>query len=369
MLIIADEEIPCSNHYFSAYGELILKPGRLLTHQDICEADILLVRSVTKINEALLHDTKVKFVGSTVTGTDHLDIAWLNKANIQWSAALGCNAIAVAEYVVTVVAALQKKGLFLKSKCRAGVVGVGRIGSQVVEKLKSLGFEVVQCDPLRAQQEKAFISTSLEEFEDLDFISLHVPLTKEPPYPTMHLIEKNFLQRQKKDCVLLNTARGSVIDFSDLIDYGKHLIWCFDVWENEPYINKAVLAGATIASPHIAGHSVQSKYRGIDMIYQAAIQQGIVTDKGIVRAVFPRTDISLAGKEIGWREVLLELYNPFEITRLMKKAFLEENDHVFDVLRKHLVRGSEFEFIQLRNAVLRVEDINQLRHLGLKVLL
>ncbi len=349
MLIVADEEIPCVEHYFGTYGEIIFKPGRLLTRKDVMEADILLARSVTKIDEALLHDTKVKFVGSVATGMDHLDIPWLTKAGIRWNAALGCNAVAVAEYVVTVVAALQTQGLLLQKKCRAGVVGVGRVGSKVVEKLKVLGFDVVQCDPLRAEQEEVFVSTPIEEFSDLDFILLHTPLTKDESYPTYHLIEKNFLQRQKKNCILLNAGRGSVVNFADLLQYGQHLIWCFDVWENEPDIDEVVLSKTRIASPHIAGHSVQSKYRGIDMVYQGALQQAVIVDKNITSVALPKTEISFSNKEVGWREAVLTIYNPLEVTREMKKAYLEEDKKdLFDVLRKRFKRGYEFDFVDIK---------------------
>ena len=345
MLILADEDIPCVEHYFSPYGEIILKPGRLLTHQDMRDVDILLVRSVTVVNEALLHDSKVKFVGSISTGIDHLDVAWLNKKNIRWSAALGCNAVAVAEYVVTVIAALQTQGLLLHKPCRAGVIGVGRVGSRVVEKLKLLGFEVVTCDPLRAEQEKEFVSTPIEEFADLDLVLLHVPLTDAGPCPTYHLIEKTFLKRQKKQCVLVNAARGSVINSIDLLEHGQHLIWCFDVWENEPNINRTILSKTLLASPHIAGHSVQSKYRGIDMIFKAAIQLGVLPDKQIKSVTFPRIQMAFSDNA-GWRERVLAVYNPIEISRAMKQAFLQD-ESVFDKLRKQLKRGHEFDFVDV----------------------
>ncbi len=367
MLILADEEIPCIEYYFGSYGEITLKSGRSLTRHDVLDADILLVRSVTQINETLLHDTKVKFVGSMAAGIDHLDTVWLDKAGIRWSAASGCNAEAVAEYVVAVVAVLQTQGLLLQKSCRAGVVGVGKVGSKVVEKLKQLGFEVLQCDPLRAEQEKDFISTPIEEFSDLDFILLHTPLTKGQYYPTYHLIEKKFLRRQKKECILLNAGRGSVINFTDLLQYGQHLIWCLDVWENEPAISKDILFKTMIASPHIAGHSVQSKYRGIDSIFKVAIQQNVIPDKNISSVLFPRTEISFGSQKVNWREVVLAVYNPLEISRLMKQAFLEQGDHVFDELRKRFKRGHEFEFVDVKGRVTNRDDLNMLRTMSFKL--
>jgi erythronate-4-phosphate dehydrogenase len=357
MLIVADEAIPCVKHYFGFDNEIILKPGRALTRNDVLFADILLVRSVTKVNRALLEDTRVRFVGSTVTGTDHLDIDWLNSAGIQWSAAPGCNTVAVAEYTVSVIAALQKKGLLLQKNCRAGVIGVGRIGSEVVKKLEILHFDVVQCDPVRALQDKNFSSTPIEDFSELDIIFLHTPLTKEGPYPTYHLIEKSFLKRQKKDCILLNAGRGAVINFSDLMTYGRHLIWCLDVWENEPHINKEVLFASTLASPHIAGHSLQSKYRGIDMIYKAAVQMGILPDPSIKTFNFPTTEISFSGKKVDWRDIVLAIYNPLEISEQMKQAYRKEEDNgLFDALRKRFIRGHEFKFVTLKNSLLTSES-------------
>src|SRR5437762_1138798 len=128
MKIIADQDIPFIQHYFDSVGDLTLIPGRDLQPSQIKDADILLVRSITKVNEALLSGTNIKFVASPTTGTDHFDITYLNKAGISWANAHGCNAIAVIEYVICAIAALQKKGYLTGSHLRAGVIGVGHIG-------------------------------------------------------------------------------------------------------------------------------------------------------------------------------------------------------------------------------------------------
>jgi erythronate-4-phosphate dehydrogenase len=358
MRIIADEAIPFVEHYFGEQGEVVLKPGRFLMRHDLMAADLLLVRSVTRINQALLEGTPVKFVGSTVTGTDHLDIDWLNQQGIRWSAAVGCNANATAEYVVTAVAALQKQGWLLGHQLRAGVVGVGRIGSRVAEKLKLLGFDVLLCDPLRAQYEKDFYHTPIEQLIDLDFMTLHTPLIQEGSCPTYHLIGKNFLQRQKKGCVLLNTGRGAVIDFRELKRYGRHLMWCLDVWEGEPFIDLEVLRAAIIASPHIAGHSIQSKYRGVQMVYQDAVTQGVIKDSGIGDPPLPSAEIDFSGLQADWRDVVLAVADPRQMTRQMKQAFLAGSSasNTFDELRGTLVRGHEFAFVKTRGPMLSPDD-------------
>ncbi len=356
--IVADEAIPLVKHYFSDQGDLLLKSGREITHKDVLSADILLIRSVTKVDKNLLQNTKVKFVGSVSAGMDHLDTEWLQQNNINWYAAKGCNATSVVEYVICVIAALQKMGFLTNKKLRAGVVGVGTIGRQVVEKLKILGFDVIQCDPPRAEQEADFRSTSLEDFSELDLITLHTPLTYQGKYATHHLIDKKFLQRQKKNCVLLSAGRGSVINFADLKLYGEHLIWCLDVWENEPLIDCEVLQSAVIATPHIAGHSVQAKQRGVEMVYQKLV------DKEKLKVKFPTKTIALRDKIMDWRDVVLKIYDPTKTTREMKEKLLE-NESAFDLLRNNFSEKYEFGYVKIENAKLSMQDQEILHQLGI----
>lgn len=346
MKIVADENIPLVDHYFGQYGDLLLKSGRTITHTDVLDADILLVRAVTPVNENLLRGSNIKFVGSTTAGSDHLDTEWLERKGIIWSVAPGCNAEAVAEYVICVIAALQKSHYLENKISRAGVIGVGHTGSEVVKKLVALGVEVVQCDPLRAEKEDNFSTAPVANFSELDLITLHVPLTQAGKYPTYHLIEKNFLHRQKQGCVLINTSRGAVIHTDDLKQYGKHLVWCLDVWENEPQIDLALMQSAFIATPHIAGYSLHSKYRGIEMIYQAACKSGIISKKNLTTIKFPEKEISFNREKVDWRDVALKIYNPLQTSQQMKETLLK-NQHAFDELRKNFIERYEFEFVKI----------------------
>lgn len=346
MKIVADENIPLVDHYFSAYGDIVFKSGREIKRNDLMDADILLVRSVTEVNEKLLHGTTVKFVGSTTIGLDHIDTEWLDRAGIAWAIAKGCNATAVVEYVLCVIAALQNKGFLQKDNLRAAVIGVGNIGSQVVLELKKLGFDVLQCDPFRAEDDKNFLSTTLENIQDVDFISIHTPLSVGGRHPTYHLIEKNFIERQTSGSIFLNTSRGSVVNFSDLKQYGKHLHWCLDVWEHEPNIDLDILKSTLIATPHIAGYSIQSKYRGIEMIYHAALDKEIIQDKKIPSVPYPRKAITFGHPTANWRESVLQIYDPTKTSAQMKEVLLSHSD-TFDNLRKHFVERYEFNFVDL----------------------
>lgn len=368
MKIIADEDIPFLKHYFDKQVDLVLKPGRSLTRDDLKDAQVLIVRSVKKIDKALLHGTSVKFVGSVSTGTDHLDCHWLDQAGISWCAAEGCNAIPVVEYVVSTIAALQKMMILPEKKCRAGVIGVGRIGRLVVDKLKLLGFDVVQCDPFRALQEENFHSTALSDFSNLDFIAIHVPLTFEGSYPTHHMIDKAFLQRQKKNCVLLNASRGSVVDFSDLKEYGELLYWCLDVWEHEPYIDFGVLQRAVIATPHIAGYSMLSKYRGIDMIYRAARALAMMPEKEVPVIEFPKQKISFGNQRVDWRDVVLKIFDPMAVTSKMQDSLVENgSEQTFDHLRKQFGDRCEFSEAELSDLHVNEEDRGLLLALGCQI--
>lgn len=330
MKVVADENIPQIQHYCADLGELLLKPGRNITRDDVFDADVLLVRSTTKVDKLLLRDTPVKFVGSTVAGLDHLDIEYLNTQNIKWFAAEGCNAVAVSEYVVCVVAALQKKLLLPQKNLRAAVIGVGRIGSLVVNKLRDLGFEVLTCDPF-------YDLTPLADIGDVDLISIHTPLTHGGPFPTFHLIEKNFLARQKENTVLLNAGRGSVVNVADLKIYGKHLQWCLDVFENEPSIDPEIVEAATIATPHIAGHTVQAKLRGLEMVYKEMLKQNIISIEKNFK--YPEKTLHVADKS-DWREFALKVYDPFQTTLQFKSQ-----TQPFDELRKEVQERYEFNYI------------------------
>ena len=367
MKIVADHHIPFVTHYFGAHGELILKPGRKITRADVKDADVLLVRSITHVDEKLLSGSRVKFVGSVTAGSDHLDTAWLDNAGIFWCVAKGFNAPPVADYVVSIIAALQRKQMFASTNLRAAVIGVGSVGRLVAERLRLLNMDVVLCDPIRAQSEPDFHSVNLEDITDVDLISLHVPLTRTGAHPTHHFMGNKFLQRQKPQTILLNASRGAVIDSQALMLHGTHLHWCFDVWEHEPNIDKNILNRAVIATPHIAGYSVQSKIRGIDMIYQAACAQKIIEPQSISLKQMPTQTLQFSGAQHHWQDIILGVFNPLILTAMMRTQLLPEtaDAHLFDEMRHQFNYRHEFAYTKIAGVEMADEDKELLQKLGL----
>lgn len=366
MIIVADSHIPYVQHYFSAYGDLRLIAGRAISRADVQAADMLLVRSITQVDEKLLADTPVKFVGSVTAGADHLATEWLDQAGIAWSIARGFNAPPVADYVVSVIAALQKMHMLGKKSRKAVLIGVGQVGSLVAERLALLGFTVTFCDPLRANTQSAFHSTALDEIADADLILLHVPLTQTGEHPTYHFIDKDFLRRQKPGCVLLNASRGAVIHTNDLLQYGKHLYWCLDVWEHEPRIDKALLERTLVATPHIAGYSVQSKIRGIEMIYQSACASKVIEAQVVAPITMPHQELVFTDTDYRWQDIVLGVFNPLVMTAMLRAQLLpaQTTGPLFDAMRNQFNHRHEFAFTEMVGASLTGEDARVIEGLG-----
>lgn len=280
MLIVADENIPLLESFFGDIGDIRQVPGRTMSPQDVKDADILLVRSVTRVNEALLAGSRVRFVGTCTIGTDHIDQDYLDANNIAFSAAPGCNANSVAEYVLSVIS-LRAEKLCLDdwTELSVGIVGAGNVGGNLAHKLERLGFDVVICDPPRAEQlEDSEASNGAPEFSSLDealkcdVITLHTPLVRDGDHATYHLIDEACLSALTTDQVLINTSRGEVVDTSALLqrlDSPNAPAVVLDVWEHEPRIHTELASQVWLATPHIAGYSLEGKVQGSEMVYQA----------------------------------------------------------------------------------------------------
>lgn len=266
-----DKNIPYIHKLFSFCNDIQLCEGRLITSKDLKDVDVLIVRSVTEVNQELLHNSVVKFVGTVTSGIDHIDQNFLRTHDIGFSAAPGSNAIAVVEYVLTALFSLaQRNGFFLRDKI-VGIVGVGHIGSLLYRRLYEFGVNILLCDPPLSKKCMKYNWKSLEELvSEVDILTLHTPLTDDQYYPTRHMINFDVLDALPSNTILINTARGAVIDNHALLKIfknGKKLNIVLDVWEEEPILSIPLLSYVNIGTAHIAGYTLESKVRSIFHIY------------------------------------------------------------------------------------------------------
>lgn len=266
MNIVADQSIPLLKEFFGDIGPVLPLPGREIKTEHLADASVLLVRSVTRVNAALLANTPVQFVGSCTAGVDHLDTDYLNRRGIAWANAPGCNAGAVVQYVLSAMAAVAPEWL----SRRIAIIGCGNIGRRLLNCLIKLGVRCVAYDPLLSSTSHPCL-VPLKQALRADIISCHTPLTRSGPFPTYHMLGAAELAQLRGGSVLINSARGSLIDQRALLQRLEHqdIKVVLDVWENEPAINSELLEQVAIATAHIAGYSLEGRERGTLMVYQA----------------------------------------------------------------------------------------------------
>lgn len=271
--ILVDENMPYARELFSRTGEVVAVPGRPLPVAELVDAQGLMVRSVTQVNEALLTGTPVKFVGTATAGTDHVDEAGLQRAGVAFSAAPGCNAIAVVEYVFSALLLLAERDGFQLRDRTVGIVGVGNVGGRLQKRLEAWGIRTLLCDPPRADRgdEGEFLSLDAVAAQ-ADILTFHTPLFKEGPYRSWHLADAALLVGLKPNTILINACRGAVVDNAALLEVlnMRHdLSVVLDVWEPEPDLSLALLDKVDIATPHIAGYTLEGKARGTTQVFEA----------------------------------------------------------------------------------------------------
>jgi erythronate-4-phosphate dehydrogenase len=271
--ILVDENMPYARELFSRTGEVVAVPGRPLPEAELRDASALMVRSVTPVNAALLADTPVKFVGTATAGTDHVDQASLQAAGIGFSAAPGCNAIAVVEYVFSALLLLAERDGFALRDRTVGIVGVGNVGSRLQARLEAWGVKTLLCDPPRADRGDTGPFHTLETLvAQADILTFHTPLNKEGRYKSWHLADSALLMALRPDTILINACRGPVVDNAALLEVLKmrgDLRVVLDVWEPEPDLSLDLLARVDIATAHIAGYTLEGKARGTTQVFEA----------------------------------------------------------------------------------------------------
>lgn len=270
--ILADENMPGLER-FARHGHLERMPGRQITAARLRHTDVLLARSVTRLDADLLAGTPVRFAGSATIGTDHVDQAWLAEQGIAFAHAPGCNAMAVAEYALQAVLDWLVEQGGEPGALRVAVVGCGRVGTRAAGLFRAAGFEVLVCDPPRQSAGERLPGTpvALDTALEADIVSLHVPLTREGEHASFHMLDEPRLWRLSPAQLLINTGRGAVIDNGALtrrLQAGGPAT-VLDVWEHEPGIDPALFRLCRQGTPHVAGYSREGKERGTAMLYQA----------------------------------------------------------------------------------------------------
>ena len=271
MRIIVDSHIPHIQGLIEPRAEVLyLEPGDI-TRDAVRDADALIVRTRTRCDAALLDGSRVRFIGSATIGTDHINVDYCAAHGITVRNAPGCNAPAVAQWVLCAIAAwMRHHGISITEDLTLGIVGVGHIGSIVARWGRQLGFTVLLNDPPRENGDGSFddIFSPLEELQRrCDIITFHTPLTRDGQWPTWHLCDQAFLESLTRCRLILNAARGPIADNTALL--GWHGDIALDCWENEPNISRELLEKTIVATPHIAGYSLQGKQRGTAMMLAA----------------------------------------------------------------------------------------------------
>jgi len=316
MKIIVDQNIP----YLEALADVAdvtRAPAESIDARMVRDADALVVRTRTRCDAALLDGSRVRFIGSATIGMDHIDTAYCHRRGITVRNAPGCNAPAVAQWVYS---AIFRHG----GGTTIGVVGVGHVGSIVARWGEALGLRVLLNDPPRAAAGDALPFVPLEQIADeADIITFHTPLTRDGAYPTFHLCDEAFLRRAKGCRLLMNAARGAIVD-------SHALLTCFDgdfaldCWENEPHPLPELVERAVVATPHIAGYSRQGKLRATAMILKE------------MNAFFgwqvpvPQADTPITGAETVSAQAIVDSYDIDADSRRLKAA-----PERFEWLRNH----------------------------------
>lgn len=272
MNIVVDKHIPYIEGLLETFATVEYLSGREFTPDKVKNADVLVVRTVTQVNKELLQGSKIKLVCSATIGFDHIDTAYCQSQGIRWCNAPGCNAGSVKQYVTAALLeyAISKK-VPLKGKT-IGIVGVGNVGKQIVAAALQLGLVVLQCDPYRARIEGQEQFCSLETIaRRADIITFHTPLTFQGEFATFHLADASFFRSLRRIPLIINTARGGVIDtyaLKEAMEKGEVADCVIDCWENEPNIDRALLQRAFIATPHIAGYSADGKAQASQVVLE-----------------------------------------------------------------------------------------------------
>lgn len=341
--IIIDEDIPFIRGVLEDYAQVHYLPGKSISQNKVKDADGLIIRTRTSCNKELLAGASVRFIGSATTGKDHVDEAFCKKTGIRFIHAPGCNAGSVKQYVAAALSVIMKKTAYSSKQLTLGIIGAGQIGSRIRKMASILGFRVLTNDPPRERREGPSGFSSLTRvLLESDIVTVHVPLSRHGEDATFHMIHDDFLRKMKPGSYLINTSRGAVADTGALKRHADRLHYVLDVWENEPDIDTGLLRDAFLATPHIAGYSVDGKANASGtVIREAARYFGFPLGSWEPEMPQPTHDKIEADSSDERCNVYDAILQTYDIRKDDKK--LRDNPESFERLRNGYPQRWEFE--------------------------
>ena len=359
---VIDDVIPHTAALQALMGDVTILPGRDITPATISDADILLVRSITPVNESLLAGTSVQFVGTATAGVDHFDVEAIERLGVAWAAAPGSNAVSVVEYVLC---ALATAGWFERvvSGLPVGLIGLGQVGGRLARRLSHLGCQVLAYDPLRMDWPSDIRRAELEEILCQPVISLHANLHDQGAHASRGLLKADraeqmiaALPKHEDAGLFINAGRGdlmTIVALSRLVDSPWTVI--LDTWPGEPSLSADCLSRCDWVSPHIAGHSINARENGSDLLAAAVARwagvevpasPGLVDqDDAAITIDIPSTERGAADNEVtAWMTGFLRQQTilPREDARLREAAAAGLTSVEFDQLRKSYQQPAEW---------------------------
>lgn len=355
MKIVVDENMPHACELFAEFGEVVALPGRQISAADLQDADVLLVRSVTRVDASLLASCpRLSFVGTATIGTDHIDKALLATRGIPFFSAPGCNKYSVGDYVLSALLVLAERHELVLREMSLAVIGAGNTGECVAGKAEALGMKVLRCDPPLAREQGAEGFVDYQTALGADIVSFHVPLTRSGPDATFHLLDAEQIAARPAGQFLINASRGEVWDNRALLarqQGDKPLRLVMDVWEGEPEPLKALVPYTELATPHIAGYSLEGKARGTWMLYQALCQQLGRAPRQDLQSLLPTPEVRALtpGQDTDQALIKQLVHLIYDVRR--DDARFRNRIHLagsFDEQRKHYPERRELSSLQVK---------------------
>lgn len=328
--IVADSAIPFLDGVLDPWADMTRIPGKEITHEDVKDADVLIVRTRTRCDAALLGGTKVKFVATATIGFDHIDLEWCRNNGVGVSTSAGCNARGVLQWVAAVLHHLSVADGWRPGEKTLGIVGVGHVGSLVKEYAERWGFRVLCCDPPREEREGLGFLPLEELAPQVDFLTFHTPFDA----TTRHLGNAALFATMKPGAVVMNSSRGAVVDGEALLASGLDAV--LDVWEHEPDIDVRLLEKVRLATSHIAGYSIQGKAHATELALKAVCEHFLLPLKTWYPAGVPCSDI----RPISWEEMSRTIGDYYDIEA--ESRYLKSHKSEFERIRDNYAYREEY---------------------------